>query len=56
MEKENIKVKNEKELNEREKAHLDSESCKNFMKTLWEWDAKLRDNPEAQAEQAKTLW
>lgn len=56
MEKEKIKVENEESLSEREKAHLASETCKNFMKTLWEWDAKLRDNPEAQAEQAKTLW
>ena len=41
---------------QRVKDHLASPQCKNFMKTLWEWDAKLRDNPEAQMEHAKTLW
>ena len=41
---------------QREKDHLASPKCKNFMKKLWEVDAKLQNNPEAQMEQAKKLW
>ncbi len=41
---------------QRVKDHLASPKCKNFMKKLWEVDAKLRNNPEAQMEQAKKLW
>ena len=38
------------------KDHLASQRCKNFMKVVREINAKLRDNPEAQMEHAKTLW
>ena len=41
---------------QREEALLASPGFKKFMSNLREVDAKLRDNPEAQMEHAKTLW
>ena len=56
MEIEKINVGKEEGLSELEKEHLASERCKNFMKVVREINLKLRDNPEAQEAQAKTLW
>jgi len=56
MEIEKINVGKEEGLSELEKEHLASERCKNFMKVVREINSKLRDNPEAQKAQAKTLW
>ena len=56
MEMEKIKAKHEEDLKQRARERLAVEKCKNFMKAFWELDAKLRDNPEAQREHAKTLW
>lgn len=39
-----------------EKDHLASQRCKAFMQIVRETNVKLRNNPEAQMEQAKKLW
>lgn len=39
-----------------EKAHLTSQRCKAFMQVVRATNRELRDNPEAQREQARKLW
>ena len=39
-----------------EKDHLASQRCKAFMQVVRETNTRLHNNPEAQMEQAKSLW